>query len=616
LLNCDYKLCASLIAERIQPIAQKQIGWQQAGFVRGRLIFDNILNVEEAFYEAKRQGLKAVASPVDFKSAFDSFATNALHATYAHAGCPAGALAAMRRLASGATVRILINGGLTNPVKVRSGSRQGCPKSPLDFAYIIEPLSRALSALPGPIGVVLPGGKEVRDLFLADDLFLFGRSKRHHDKMLKPLDRFCRATGLELGLDKCFSIPVSWNPPTSARFRFQVKHEEERYLGYFFNSEGLSPQAPKKIEDIIIDLERWRHVHLSLLGRVSVVNTYALPKLYYLSYIEILQPGAVKRLKTALHSFLWAPSQPVDRKKAAVMVADRQMSNNYDEGGLNLEQLDIRLLSQKAWIMARARLNPDLPWATSFMSQLQQCRQALLHGDDIDDWKKYPSPDEIPNPLVAECARAYIKVKRRLGQVPDKAGDIYNKLVPTWQTKISDNRRDWLTSINQSCSSFFRRVHTLPLRPKLLEFGWRVGNHCLPMGFPRENCLECGETESHAHILWECPRAKDTQNAISDLLAFTSFSLPPQPARIRFAPSPRSVITMMSWWIAWSSRNAHRKEEYPLNAAQVQGLFAHEINRASRILNSRTSHDPTKLNWLKKLNKEVRSARMLLAHVT
>jgi hypothetical protein len=88
LLNYDYKLCAALIAERMQPIAQKQIGWQQAGFVRGRLIFDNVLNVEEAFYEAKHQGLRAVASPVDFKSAFDSFATEAFHATYAHAGCP------------------------------------------------------------------------------------------------------------------------------------------------------------------------------------------------------------------------------------------------------------------------------------------------------------------------------------------------------------------------------------------------------------------------------------------------------------------------------------------------------------------------------------------------
>jgi hypothetical protein len=157
--------------------------------------------------------------------------------------------------------------------------------------------------------------------------------------------------------------------------------------------------------------------YISPLGHVSVINSYALPKLYYLLYVEILQPSAIKRFKTGIHSFLWAPSPPVDKPKAAVLVADSQMSNDFNEGGLNLERLDIRLLSQKVWIMARARIHPEQLWAASFIAQLQGSRQAQLHGGDIKDWKKYPTFNEIPNPLVIECARAYIKAKRRIGAV-------------------------------------------------------------------------------------------------------------------------------------------------------------------------------------------------------
>jgi hypothetical protein len=73
---------------------------------------------------------------------------------------------------------------------------------------------------------------------------------------------------------------------------------------------------------------------------------------------------------------------------------------------------------------------------------------------------------------------------------------------------------------------------------------------------------------------------------------------------------------MIAWWVAWSSRNNHRKQNHPLTPAQVQGLFAYELKRATRIQHSRASRDSTKTNWLKKLNDEVQAARKLLTAVT
>ena len=52
LCNSSYKIVAKLLANRIKPLLQKLISPAQGGFVQGRHILDNVIQVQEALHSS------------------------------------------------------------------------------------------------------------------------------------------------------------------------------------------------------------------------------------------------------------------------------------------------------------------------------------------------------------------------------------------------------------------------------------------------------------------------------------------------------------------------------------------------------------------------------------
>lgn len=78
LLNTDYKIVSKTLANRLTEILPSVIRSNQAGYVKGRNISDNIRTVYDTMHILKAQNRSGILACVDFEKAFDSIEWNYL----------------------------------------------------------------------------------------------------------------------------------------------------------------------------------------------------------------------------------------------------------------------------------------------------------------------------------------------------------------------------------------------------------------------------------------------------------------------------------------------------------------------------------------------------------
>ena len=71
LCNSLYKILAKLIANNVNPLLGKLISALQGGFVKGRHIVDNVIQVQEAIHSSFHRKEKGMLIKLDIKNAFD-----------------------------------------------------------------------------------------------------------------------------------------------------------------------------------------------------------------------------------------------------------------------------------------------------------------------------------------------------------------------------------------------------------------------------------------------------------------------------------------------------------------------------------------------------------------
>ena len=72
LLNCDYKIAAQAIANRIKTVIPRLINNNQTGFLKGRFIRENIRLIDCIIKYASEKNIPGLLLYIDFEKAFDS----------------------------------------------------------------------------------------------------------------------------------------------------------------------------------------------------------------------------------------------------------------------------------------------------------------------------------------------------------------------------------------------------------------------------------------------------------------------------------------------------------------------------------------------------------------
>jgi hypothetical protein len=182
LCNASYKIVAKLLANRIKPLLQKLISPAQGGFVKGRHILDNVIQVQEALHSSHSRKEQGMLIKLDMCNAFDRVNRSFLYRVLSSFGFNQEFINLIKACLEKIWIAPLVNGRPANFFIATRGLRQGYPLSPFLYILMEDSLSRNLSSekqegnIPG-IRIV-KGIDPVNHALFADDSLMLGEPLR------------------------------------------------------------------------------------------------------------------------------------------------------------------------------------------------------------------------------------------------------------------------------------------------------------------------------------------------------------------------------------------------------------------------------------------------------
>ena len=233
---------------------------------------------------------------------------------------------------------VLNNGYFTEFFNLERGVRQGCPLSPYLFLLSVEVLGYAIRSNEQIKGIKL--GDEICKLIqFADDMNCFVGDEASLSKLLILLDKFHRASGLEVNKDKSIAkyigslegkqnnqINVKWEQGSISTLGIELCNTEK---------EMIDKNVRPKVKAMKSLLNVWSQRGFSLKGKITVINSLVIPKILYVASVIPIPAQFIYNIEKKLANFIWSGRKP--KIKNSTLIAA------IEDGGLNLVGLHSKI---------------------------------------------------------------------------------------------------------------------------------------------------------------------------------------------------------------------------------------------------------------------------------
>ena len=312
------------------------------------------------------------------------------------------------------------NGFTTGPFSLGRVVRQGDPLSPYLFILALETLAIRIREDSNIQGLKI--GDEVIKLSLfADDMTCILKDEISYLNLFRILESFGECSGLKVNDEKTEILALGNNFLQASDFPKQNLCEVIKILGIYFGydvrqSDNLNFRETLTSIKKSVNLWKWRG--LSLLGRIQIAKTFAIPKFMFRASVIPTSKELIKEVNSVLYSFIWKGK---DKVKRHALISDVEM------GGLKMLDIDSMISAKRIICLNKFLEDYQSTWKTILDKLLSPVgRRFVLHCNFHTSKLKISLPD-----YYKECFDAWSDLN---GKTPTCYREIINELI--WNNRF------------------------------------------------------------------------------------------------------------------------------------------------------------------------------------
>lgn len=483
LLNTDYKIMTKAISMKLGKIASELIHPNQAGFVPGRSLFDQVKLSQMVLDFADIDEKNGCIIALDQEKAYDKIDHEYLWEILKEYDIPDKFIETVKTLYKKAKTVVQLNGIRTRPFNVKRGVRQGDPMSCLLYNLAIEPLAIMLrkSDLKG---MKFKGEEEklITTLF-ADDTLVYLNRKDDISKLYKILETFCTASTAKFNKEKTEILPIGkesyrkkvietrkmnskQQEPFEEKIRVVKDGESMRTLGAWIgNKIKIDPQWNTILEKQKEIMEGWKKSRPSLRGKELLLKSLVVSRAQFLATVNGMPEWVQMKMEKQMRDFVWD-----GRDRGCLpwqcVTAPRK------RGGLNMPDIKARIeaieIMHTKKYFAPKKERPLWAKIADLIVKSQIPKKPLVAKESRNEWILQTWKElQLGSSRIPEHLKRILKIVRKYNTGID-ARKINNKTkerLPLWYHVAVQNNRTW----NKASAKCLREYHKVKYVGDLLK---------------------------------------------------------------------------------------------------------------------------------------------------